>query len=81
MKTLAGWLRRLADWLDPVPVVRVPDLTPLEARTRGLVRAAASVQASGEYKRHQVYARLIQEFPDVAHTTIGIAIERAVEQL
>ena len=36
---------------------------------------------SGEYKRHQVYARLIKRFPDVPRRDIGLAIELAVREL
>lgn len=34
--------------------------------------------ASGESKRHQVYAALIKLFPDVPKTTLSMAIEQAM---
>lgn len=36
---------------------------------------------SGEYKRHQVYAKLIKRFPDEPRRDIGLAIELAVREL
>lgn len=35
-------------------------------------------EGSGEYKRHQVYARLMKEFPSFTHRQIALAIELAL---
>jgi hypothetical protein len=50
-------------------------------RTIELVRAQDHPTASGEYKRHQVYARLIKEFPAEKHRTLGLEIELALQEI
>ena len=35
-------------------------------------------QGFGEAKRHQVYARLMKEFPTIRKRTLAVAIERAL---
>ena len=75
---LARGLRWLADWLDP-PVL--PEMSAIEAQALVWVRDMAAMSASGEYKRHQVYARLLKAFPDTPHRHVSQAIERAVEAL
>jgi hypothetical protein len=58
-----------------------PDHSSLYARTKELVRWADSFAAgtSGEYKRHQVYARLMKEFPELPKRSLGLAIELALQ--
>ena len=63
---LAAWRMRGA--FDPV----------LLARAKQLVGTFNDVEGSGEYKRHQVYARLIKEFPTYQHRHIALAIEIAI---
>lgn len=55
----------------------------LKARAVELTRAAeqAFPDTSGEYKRHQVYARLLKEFPTTKKSEVGYALERAVRDL
>jgi hypothetical protein len=55
---------------------RVPDEV-FRAAGR-LVREQARREASGESKHHQVYARLIKDFPDQPHRVLGLAIELAL---
>ena len=50
-------------------------------RAEHLVKDAESIQADGEYKRHQVYARLLKEFPKVPKKELGLAIEIGVNKL
>ena len=85
---LARWLRALAEWLSPTPPPVVPDVVRLEVardacydRAVILVREMGSRQATGEYKRHQVYARLMKEYPDLPHRQIAVRIEAAVREL
>lgn len=79
MTTLANWLRRLADWLDPVVLASEPE--PLKVRAGELVAWADSAfvgDGRGEWKRHQVLARLQKEFPDSPARVISQAIEDAL---
>lgn len=67
-------LKALLLWLDPPTLIVVaPDLVHL--RTRELVAAAEGLDASGEYKRHQVYAALLKEFPSALKRDLAFAIE------
>ena len=63
---LAAWRMRKA--FDPV----------LLARAKELAFAIDFNEGSGEYKRHQVYARLIKEFPSTKHRHLALAIEIAL---
>lgn len=74
-RTLAGWLRVLAGWIDVCP------LGLLEASVRALTAEADATwpEASGEFKRHQVLARVKKEFPAAREREIGMAIEQAVQ--
>jgi hypothetical protein len=78
-QTVATWLRRLADWICPLPP---PPTTAVDDRALVLARMLQSMtKASGEYKRHEVYARLIKEFPAVPRRDLALAIELAVRKL
>ena len=57
------------------------DLPIYAKRAEALVRGIDRLEMSGEYKRHQVYAKLIKEFPGVPKRTLGLAIEVAVAKL
>jgi hypothetical protein len=82
----ARWLRSLANWSDP-PVMRPPGpfvilTVPRDALLRravALTREFATWDASGEAKRHQVYAQLQKEFPTRPHREIALAIEAALD--
>ena len=52
----------------------------LRVRAETLVTQYQRKQAhhSGEYRRHQVYAELIKEFPKTPHRDLSLAIEMAV---
>lgn len=78
--TLSGlWLihQRL-----PPPIIPMPPRThsaPLVLRAVELVTAQDDVEGrSGEAKRHQVYAALQKEFPNVSKRAISRAIETAL---
>lgn len=73
MTTLAQWLRRLADWLDPSP------LPTLAAAAVPLIHAAATLHGtSGEYRRHVVYAQLRKDYPQARGRDLALAIETAI---
>lgn len=81
MKRIATWLRYLAECLDPsvFPVASEPE--PLKVRACELVAWADSAfvgDGRGEWKRHQVLARLQKEFPDSPARVISQAIEDAL---
>ena len=81
-KWLAVKLRSIAAWLDP-PIEQFPVPTPepsaFDLRVSELVRWGASLDGGGEYRRHQVYARLIKEFPDTPKRLIAFSIEKALQ--
>lgn len=83
--TIASLLRRLADWLDPpVPiVVPEPEPNPFHARVRSLmaIMDARFGAGFGEAKRHNVYAQLIKEYPDVRKRDLAYAIEQVLQEL
>lgn len=84
---LALWLRLLADWCDPPPVIAVlPDPPYMSTPEFRLALSLAqgwrdNSTVSGEYKRHQVYATLIDAFPTTPRTTLGLRLEQAVQTL
>jgi hypothetical protein len=93
MKTLRAWAVRVGLWLarwggwTPPPPVEVdrwglPEtLAPLVALAHPLIAAQDADSAegtSGEYKRHQVYARLLKTHPETPKRDLALAIELAV---
>lgn len=74
-------LRALLTWLEPAveaSETRADDAVLAVARL--LVQAQQSRDASGENKRHQVYAALIKTFPDARKRDLGFAIERVLQE-
>lgn len=59
------------------------DVLILSTFAAALVRRIeqSETTASGENKRHQVYAAMIKERPDVPRYKIGLAVEWAVYQI
>ena len=70
---------RLLKWLLRKAAPPIADA--LLARTAVLVQEAEALAASGEYKRHVVYARLIKEFPSRLKRDIAFAIEQVLQGL
>ena len=72
---VARQLRRVATWLDPGPD------QDLLSRARVLTQAADASFPSGygEAKRHQVYSRLMKEFPEHSKRALSRAIEGALD--
>lgn len=81
-QTLARWLRALATWVD-VPVglpAAAPNLEPVVILARTLVQEQETrwPDRSGEAKRHQVYAQLLDAFPETPKRALSRAIEDAL---
>ena len=78
---LANLLRQLANWLVP-PIPEPPPVEdPALWRVRELVSAQESAGGpSGEYKRHQVYARLLKEFPERRKRDLAYLIELVIRE-
>lgn len=84
-KKLEALLARLGQWLvaryDRSPNFPLPaDIFPAIERAKILideVEATAPTNASGEYKRHQAYAKLIKEFGGLRHRWLSLALELA----
>jgi hypothetical protein len=62
---LGLWIARLGYW---------PSQTLID-RAAVLCQKWQKADATSEYKRHQVYAAMIKEFPQVPKRQIGLAIE------
>lgn len=76
---LAWYLRAAAERLDPPP----PDRHELlDLRVRELIdeQDARWPDRDGEGKRHQVYARLIKDFPDARKRDLSLAIESVIQE-
>lgn len=69
-------------WLEPVPspapVQAPPD--PCYARVAELVHSIDREDQNGEWKRHQVYARLVKEFPDRRKRDLAYLIESILQE-
>ena len=69
---MSTWLTKFQLWwtlwghLPPIAIM---------THTRELCDSYTDLAVSGEYKRHQVYARLLKKFPDANKRTLGLAIE------
>jgi hypothetical protein len=80
--TLGLWLIRVSGHTLPVNEKwRVPAV--VEELRRAAARECAAQEtdrpdATGENKRHQVYAALIKKFPQARKRDIGLAIELAL---
>ena len=79
------WLARQGGWVDLGPkreVVRLfacpPDANQYVDKAREFVLQVEPLDASGEAKRHEVYARLMKAFPEAKKKDLAMAIEWAV---
>ena len=88
---LLSVLRALVLWLEgppPEPPVVVAEVIeplppdPVLERAREWVAWADGMApgTDGEYKRHQVYARLIKAFPQSRKRDLAFAIERVMQE-
>jgi len=78
---IAQWLRRLADYLDPPVITPQPDRSPLLARVRALIEWAEPMHIDGEARCHQVYARLLKEYPSARKRDLRYAIEQVLQEM
>jgi len=62
------------------PVALVVDRGPLFDRARVLIAAVEPIHLSGEARRHQVYARLIKEFPAERRRDLAFLIEQVLQE-
>lgn len=73
-----GYLDTLIEDIGSVFKTKFEEEKPMPEyanRAFELVKEYELIKESGEYKRHQVYAKLIKEFPDVKKSELGLAIE------
>ncbi len=63
--------------LDWVP----PSVCALTTYAKPLAEAADKAPQSGEWKRHQVYAKMLKQFPHVPKQDVAWAVERAVQRM
>ena len=84
MQRLSQFLHRLAEWLSSTPPPAPPELLPEDPalwRVRALVKEQETMDGpSGEYKRHQVYAKLLKEFPERRRRDLAYLIEVAIQE-
>lgn len=84
------WLARLGGWTPAPPVisryavvcdrVHLPDFEPaVLMRAQALTAYWGAHSVSGEGARHQVYARLQKEYPDLPARQVSLLIEAALE--
>lgn len=80
LKFISDLLRKLADLLYyPTKADKYP--LKIWGRTVELINAADTfTDASGEFKRHKVYAQLIKEFPELRHRDIALLIEVVMQE-
>lgn len=71
--TITRFLRRLASWIEP----NKDALLNVAAR---LIDVQETTKASGEAKRHQVYAALIKAFPLESKRDLAFAIEQVLQE-
>ncbi len=79
INSIATWM---IEFLLPFTAKTDKGLSEFERNVRTEVRAFDSrSDVSGEYKRHQIYAKMIKAYPLVPKNVIGLEIELAVAEL
>ena len=89
LNNIAIWILRNTGYLDTLiaeisRVFEPKEENPLPEyanRAFDLVKKYDTVKESGEYKRHQVFSRLIKELPQAEKKNLGLAIELAVQKI
>lgn len=80
-KYIASKLPAIAKWCGVTLLPSPSGEVYTEALRLCLVTQETYTAASGEYKRHQVLAKLIKAFPNASKRDLGMAIEMAVKAL
>lgn len=76
------WLINLLTWCARRTTVEPPrSLDPMYLLVARLVRRYEAVDGSGEFKRRQVYARVLKAFPERPHAQVGFAIEQVLQSV
>lgn len=86
---LIRWLERVLRWLGWTPPIEVqtkwvePSLDPAMRASveRWVKKYEENRGVTSEYKRHQVYAHVLKEFPGMPHHEVGLAIELVIWRL
>lgn len=74
--SLGLWIASLGGWtLTECPRAHLDVPAALRARIEALTGLQEIPGLSGEAKRHQVYARLIKDFPEIPRKALALAIE------
>ena len=81
-RRIARFLCWIAHWIDVMPAEapRVWVSNALFDLTRQLTDQVEQLDASGEFKRHTVYAALIKAFPDARKKDLSLAIEQVLQE-
>jgi hypothetical protein len=81
------WLIALSTWIikrygiTSILITDDIELIASEAKSLCAVEDAVHSSLSGEYKRHQVYARLIRLFPKLSRRDISIGLELGLRRV
>ena len=74
--SLGLWIASLGGWTPAeCPRAHLDVPAALRARIEALTGLQEIPGLSGEAKRHQVYARLIKDFPEIPRKALALAIE------
>lgn len=81
-RVIVRWLRWLLRKLGYRDVPVSAPVRKMAAAALPLVLTYDAIKdVSGEYRRHQVYARMIDAFPEADRDDLGFAIELAVQRM
>jgi hypothetical protein len=80
-KYVASKLPSIAKWCGVTMLVPPTSQVSQEALRLSLIAEETYLEQSGEYKRHQVFSKLIKTYPNVSKKELGLAIELAVRLL
>lgn len=77
---LTGWKAKEPEPMKLENVYQIPEhIVPVIATARVHIENCKSWDASGEAKRHRVYAQLIKDFPQAEHKDLAFAIELVMQ--
>lgn len=76
-----GGFEKLISYIINKTINEPKEVSVYIKRAEEMVKEINHIPQSGEFKRHQVYARLIKEFPEIPKKDLGLAIEIGVQKL